>query len=521
MFAAIRVVHEAPLSQGARLLAVVEYVSPRSEWCGPGVTVLDASGLRRVWGGPDELVHVIRRQAATQGLTVTVAVAPSRVAALLCVCGTRQSRVVGEEECSRVLSTLPLTRLEMLVDLCGARDGSPARSVSARPMGRSGHYRLAPSPSMPAAATTEEGAAPLQAVARPSPPAARTRLGTRSRAHAVPPLCAIDAAQVRALVATLRRWGLVTLGDFSALPVAEVRERLGAVGVRLHGLARGEDDRPLVPAVAAPVFEATLSLEWPIEGLEPLSFVLGRLFDDVCARLEQHDRGGVRVCVRLRLVTKAWHERQLELPAPMRDAKVLRTLMLLDLERHPPPAGIDAVTVMVDPAPGRIVQHSLIEKAVPPPEQISTLLARLASLMGEGRCGAPALVDSHRPGRLGMAPFSPSSRVAERCAGAAGMVAVVRRFRPPVAIRVEMGREGPSRVWGGSVAGVGGSVRQWSGPWRGSGAWWPAPGDAPASEPGGGAWSTEEWDVELSDGGVYRVSQSTHDGQWFLEGVLD
>lgn len=519
MFAAIRVVHEIPLAHGARLLAVVESVSPRSEWFGPGVAVLDASGLGRVWGGPDELVRVIHCQAAAQGLTVAVAVAPSRVAALLCVCGTSPSRVVGEEECSRVLATLPLTRLEVLVDLCGAREGSPARPVSARPVGRSGHYRLAPSPSLPAAATTEAGAAPLPAVVRPS--TTRTRLGARSRAHAVPPLCAIEAAQVRALVATLRRWGLATLGDFSVLPVAEVRERLGAVGVRLHELARGEDDRPLVPAVAAPVFEATLSLEWPIEGLEPLSFVLGRLFDDVCARLEQHDRGGVRVCVRLRLVTKSWHERQLELPAPMRDAKVLRTLMRLDLERHPPPAGIDAVTVMVDPAPGRIVQHSLIEKAVPPPEQISTLLARLASLMGEGRCGAPALVDSHRPGRLGMASFSPSSREAERCAGAAGMVAVVRRFRPPVAIRVEMGQGGPSRVWGGRVAGVGGSVRQWSGPWRGSGAWWPTVGDAQTRESGGEAWSTEEWDVELSDGGVYRVSQSTHDGQWFLEGVLD
>lgn len=517
------------MAQGSRLSAVVEHVSPRSEWFGPDVAVLDASGLQRVWGGADELVDVIRREAAAQGVVVAVAVAPSRVAALLFVLGTRQCRVVRDDECQRALGTLPLTLLETLVEVCGVAGGVPARPVSRRPSGRSGHYRLAPSPEVPSSSrSSDRGGAAWSAPLRPltqGPPSrlasTRTRRSQSNTRSSAPPLCAIDPVQASDLIATIRRWGLKTLGDFSALPLAEVRARLGAVGVRLHGLARGEDDRPLVPFVAAPVFEATLVLEWPIEGFEPLSFVLGRLFDDVCLRLEQHDRGGVRVRLRLRLVSKTWHERLLELPAPMRDAKVLRTLVLLDLERHPPSAGIDAITVSIDPAPGRIVQHSLLERAVPPPEQISTLVARLTSLVGEGRCGAPALVDSHRPGRLAMAPFAPSVRVADRFEGPVVMVAVVRRFRPPVAIRVEVVHGCPSRVWGGSVAGIGGLVRQWSGPWRGSGAWWPEPGHAHAVEPMARAWGADEWDVELSDGGVYRVSQSKHDGQWWLEGVLD
>ena len=42
--------------------------------------------------------------------------------------------------------------------------------------------------------------------------------------------------------------------------------------------------------------------------------------------------------VRLHLVTRVIHERSLELPAPMKDARTLRTLLLLDLESHPPPA---------------------------------------------------------------------------------------------------------------------------------------------------------------------------------------
>src|SRR5688500_7359400 len=136
---------------------------------------------------------------------------------------------------------------------------------------------------------------------------------------------------------TLRQWGLRTLGEFAALPADEVAARLGPAGVEWQRMARGEDRRPLVAAVPEERVEQTLELEWPIEGLEPLSFVLGRLMEPLSAHLERRDRGAAVLHVRLRLVTrngtaKALHERSIELPAPMREARTLRTLALLDLE---------------------------------------------------------------------------------------------------------------------------------------------------------------------------------------------
>ena len=153
-----------------------------------------------------------------------------------------------------------------------------------------------------------------------------------------------------------------------------------------------------MPAAEEEPFEASLELEWPIAELEPLSFVLTRLLDPLCQRLEHRDRGAAALHLRLRLVTRDLHLRSLQLPAPMRDPKVLRTLLLLDLESHPAPAGIDAVTVAIDPTPGRIVQESLLTRALPAPELVSTLVARLQALMGEGKCGSPVTVDSYRPG---------------------------------------------------------------------------------------------------------------------------
>ena len=182
---------------------------------------------------------------------------------------------------------------------------------------------------------------------------------------------------------------------FARLPRADVHARLGPVGVRLHQAACGEDASAFQAADPSPPIVERLELEWPIEGLEPLSFVLGRLCEALDVRLERADRGAIIVATRLLLVTRDTHTRVLHLPAAMRDARMLRTLILLDLESHPPAAGIDAVEIQVDVAPGRIVQGTLLARPLPSAEQITTLLARLRALMGESRVGAPALVDSH------------------------------------------------------------------------------------------------------------------------------
>src|SRR6185503_20750740 len=85
--------------------------------------------------------------------------------------------------------------------------------------------------------------------------------------------------------------------------------------------------------------------------------------------------------------------------------RTLRTLILLDLESHPPAAPIEWVTVVIDPTPGRVLQHALFVRAHPTAEQLSTLIARLNALMGEDRVGRPSVVDSYRPGAFGTEPF--------------------------------------------------------------------------------------------------------------------
>lgn len=319
---------------------------------------------------------------------------------------------------------------------------------------------------------------------------------------------------------SLSRWGLHTLGDLARLPEAEVRTRLGELGARLHQAARGLDAGPLVPQVEPAAFRERIELEWPIEGLEPLSFVLSRLCESLSVALERADRGAVTITTRLRLVTRQTHERVLHLPAPMRDAKVLRTLILLDLESHAPSAAIDVVELDFGVTPGRIVQGSLLTRALPSDEQLSTLLARLGALMGETRVGAPMLPDAHDERVVKMKAFAPAE-AGKRPGGRAGeclpahpldcLPASLQRYRRPIPIGMTIERGRPMAVRSHSRAVAGGRVLASGGPWRTSGRWWAF--DA-------SRWDRDDWDIELPDG-VYRAARDRTTGQWEIEGALD
>ena len=482
MFAAL---HSPHAEDAPALVAAARTFSPRVETHLAGRLVLiDVAGLGRIVGDADTIHDELRNAAGEAGTrTPTVAVAPARVAALLlAVAGV--DTVAGPGRTAAAVGVLDICVFEILAGLSNGSKRSCALCFFANARRLCGQ---------PGGACTE--------------------------------------------LPTLRRWGIATLGELAALPRAGVAARLGQAGVLLQRLARGTDAQPLVPIVDEVRFEASFDLEWPIEELQPLSFVLMRLLDPLSAALERADRGAAAIVTELTLVTaviaadgtktRATHVRRLELPAPMRDPRVLRTLVLLDLESHPPPAGIDRVTVRLEPTPGRIVQFSLFERAGPQPETIATLVARLTAVMGEGRVGCPAIVDSHAPDAHALTPFGDlaiwrfgnlqQSATSSHCQLAKlptreianSPSPVLRRFRLPVAARVAMADDRPSRVTTDRIGIKGGDVRQCAGPWRSSGGWW------------GTAWDRDEYDVALGDGAAYRIYRDRHEGHWFIEGILD
>jgi protein ImuB len=454
------------------LTAIARDFSPRLERHGSACVVLDVSGLGRLLGDAQGIGAELDRAAADRAAGIRVAIAPTQTAARLMAIA-RPGLTIAAGDVAAALASLPIETLRALVADGGYDAGS---------------------------------AAGVQVAARLKATADR--------------------------LATFRRWGLTTLGEVAGLPAADLSERMGQAGLVLQRLACGVDLAPLVPDPGVPRFIQSIELEWPIDALEPLSFVLARPLDRLSAALESADRGAAALRLDLRLTDRTMHARVLQLPAPIRDAKVLRTLLLLDLESHPPSAAIDIVTIEIDPAPARIIQYSLLERAMPSAETLATLTARLGALVGERRCGSPAVLDTYRPDSFEMRRFdrslgeggslgeAGSNRKPEAFAKPEGQggasqrigTLILRRFRPPVAIRVTVLRGRPVRIAIDRRGMPGGYVEQQAGPWRTSGAWW----DAASS-----GWDRDEWDVALSDGSLCRLFRDRTTGGWFLEGVLD
>ena len=307
-----------------------------------------------------------------------------------------------------------------------------------------------------------------------------------------------------ALLETLERWGVRRFQDLAALPPLGIAERLGPEGLRLRELARGEADRKLLPVEEALRFEDQMEIDYPVDLLEPLLFLLARLLNGLCTRLATRALATDELRLRLKLEDRTAHERTLRLPLPSLDSKAFLKLLQLDLAEHPPPAPVVAVWLGVNPVKPQAAQGGLFVPARPEPVKLELTLARIRAVVGEGRAGAPELLDTHRPDAFRLAHFG-EARPRPRTPGAGHARLALRLFRPPRAARVQVASGQPSFV---AAEGVRGRVLELAGPWRASGDWWTA-------DP----WSRDEWDVALADGALYRLFCDPRG--WFVGGAYD
>jgi protein ImuB len=304
---------------------------------------------------------------------------------------------------------------------------------------------------------------------------------------------------------TLHLWGIRTFGELAALPPLGVAARLGKEGIEMYRLARGEGYRRLRLIEDALRFEDEIELEHPVELLEPLSFVLGRLLNDLCARLSARSLATTEIRLRLTLEMAPPHEAALRLPVPMRDARAFLKMLQLELGSRPPSAAVLKVRMEMEPVCPRTEQHGLFVPLSPEPEKLELTLARVRKLVGQENAGTPELLDTHRPDSFRMAALG--NGIAGTVATAAAASMALRRFRPPQVAQVRLSEGRPvhvSNLW------MGGPVVSCAGPWRTAGEWWkPNP------------WAHDEWDVALTRDGIFRIHKELFTGRWFLGGRYD
>jgi nucleotidyltransferase/DNA polymerase involved in DNA repair len=220
------------------------------------------------------------------------------------------------------------------------------------------------------------------------------------------------------------------------------------------------------------------------------------------------------------------HERILKPALPLDDRNLLLKLLQLDLQSHPAPAAIVAITLHAEPGPRPGVQSGLFSPQSPEPMRLEVTLARLAALVGDDRVGRAVLTDNHRPQSFRMERFTvtlpdtPSRKRRKQPeplpTPATRTGVALRRLRPAPAVQVKEadGRPHQLTLHTPALPATHYTVARAFGPWRSSGHWW-------STE----VWSQEEWDIDAhAPDGTRLLALLTNNRlhmQWQLHALYD
>lgn len=499
---------EQEISAHAALLDVAHAFTPRVEDTAPDTLLLDLAGLERLYGTPAKMAGDLMLRITAVGMEANIALAANPDAAMHAARGFDGITVIPTAQERQRLGVLPI---QVLLDTFEI--SSQKKAAGKAPEHKSQQMR-------------------------------------------------------EQVLDTLERWGVRDFRTLALLPDHALASRLGEAGVLLRRLACGEGNRTLVLCEAPSRFEEVMELECAVETTESLSFVLNRLLEQLCARLEARALAAHELHLRLQLEKRVADEetttlselrhsrdshssvrrvfqRTLRLPVSMRDSKVFLKLLQLELAANPPGAPVNKVWITAEPAPPRSAQRGLFLPVTPEAERLEITLARVSAVVGQRRAGIARLLDSHRRERFRMERFAPA-------AGDAGhphaptmwdnsnpLPLALRILRPARRLLVSFSDGQPNTVIletkheGHTLPE--GTILWSAGPWRSSGDWWTEysleqkENTAPMEQ--SGPWDREEWDIAVasngkksSDGdnlGLYRIYRDLATGNWFVDASYD
>src|SRR5208283_4060356 len=229
---------EQEKSAHAALLDVAHAFTPRVEDTANDTLLLDLAGLERLYGPPAKMARELASRVSAVGLEANIGLAANPDTAMHAARGFSGTTIIPAGKEAQRLGVLPLQVLLDGFDISSAHSSTPD----------------------PERETLREQ-----------------------------------------LLDTLERWGVRDFRMLALLPEHALASRLGEAGTRLQLLARGAAMRTLALCEPPSYFEEAMELEAAVETLEPLSFVLNRLLEQLCARLEARALAAQELHLRLQL----------------------------------------------------------------------------------------------------------------------------------------------------------------------------------------------------------------------------
>ena len=298
--------------------------------------------------------------------------------------------------------------------------------------------------------------------------------------------------------------GLENIDQLKNVPETELISRYGQDFRPVIDLIRQEGSRTLTPNIKEQFVEWTFELEQSVKELERLVFILANGISEVLNETSRRSLSTEHIAVEFGLVRgeKKNYEIKISFPTLRKDfwRRIIDHRISLDL----PENSIRSIKLTCYFAKPRSAQFGLYSATKPEPESLHLTVNKIKKLIGEDSVGVPVLLDSRleKPFKLN-SDLEPNGTESEEAKQTEPKIAF-SYYEPPI----------PAFVWIQERKLVylktkefEGKVKEHGGIWRANSHWW------------AGFWTMEEWDVEVTGHGVFRLSRKGR--EWFVTGEYD
>ena len=298
--------------------------------------------------------------------------------------------------------------------------------------------------------------------------------------------------------------GITNIEELRRIPVDDLINRYGRDFQKVIDVVEQNDKSFLTPNIEESKTNWNHDLDFAVDDFEQLIFIINHGLDDLLGQIATLGLSTEHLDISFRLNNKTERNYEIKTSFPTLEKTFWLKLINLRVLLDPPEAAILSVTVAAHFTRPRPNQKGLYAVSRPEPESLLLTAGKIKKLVGECNVGVPVLLNQRlsEPFMLD-ADKLPHGKETLETRPEKAIISFIY-YHPPVRAEVLV-RDG--RLIFIKTRNFSGHVTEYSGVWRANSKWWDK------------SWKTQEWDVEVESGGIYRLCKV--DKEWFLAGEYD
>jgi protein ImuB len=298
--------------------------------------------------------------------------------------------------------------------------------------------------------------------------------------------------------------GIYRVEDLLAIPREELAGRYGREFDRVIKQIERRGPRLLTPNVRDSSVTWRYELDHPVEDFEHLIFIVNHGLDHIFGRVERSAMSTEQVDIGFTLEENGSAVYEIKTSFPTLEKAFWLKLISLRVAADPPPKAILSIEMTSHFTKPRPSQRGLYAVSKPEPESLFLTVGKLQKLVGNDNVGVPEILNERLVRPFTLHATRLPAGTADAVPPSLNAVIAHRYFIPPLAADVLVRDE---RLVYVRTTHFRGRVIEYSGVWRANSKWWDR------------TWRIQEWDIEIEDGGTYRLAKAAK--KWFVIGEYD